>query len=136
MHSVTPSGFYFIHSLCAGVTPLPVLWRPRRGLVALVAIGNLKGQHAASPGHRPGEHGNTPSTGQQTATTRPLPDRDTKNKPAYQRTFLRGRLKWTIQNTELPLVHYFEDGLVKIIDFPYLKPPHSPMLSSHTLRSE
>ncbi len=77
-HSVTPSGFCFISILCAGVAPLPVLCRPRRGLFALVVIGGLKGQHAASPGHRPGEHGNTLSTGQQTATTRPHPDRDTK----------------------------------------------------------
>lgn len=59
-----------------------------------------------------------------------------KNKPASQRTSLRGRLKWTIPNTELPLVHYFEEGLVKTSDFPVLQPPHSPMLSSHTLLVE
>ena len=40
-HSVTPSGFCFISILCAGVAPLPVLCRPRRGLFALVVIGGL-----------------------------------------------------------------------------------------------
>ena len=120
-HSVTPSGFCFIHSLCAGVAPLPVLCRPRRGLFALVVIGGLKDHHTASPGHRPREHGNpsktprkgrtimllplqgvedmsskaqgdalsfwdTLSPGQQTESTRPHPGRDTKNKPASQRT--------------------------------------------------
>ena len=113
-HILSPlRGSVFISILCAGVAPLPVLCRPRRGLFALVVIGGLKGQHTASPGHRPGEHGNTSitpckgrtimllplpgvedmspntqgdflgfwdtlSTGQQTATTRPHPDRDTK----------------------------------------------------------
>ena len=41
-HSVTPSGFCFIHSLCAGVAPLPVLCRPRRGLFSLVVISGLR----------------------------------------------------------------------------------------------
>ena len=55
-----------------------MLCRPRRGLFALVVIGGLKSQHTASLGHRPGEHGNTLSTGQQTASTHPHPGRDTK----------------------------------------------------------
>ena len=37
-----PFGVLFFYSLCAGVAPLPVLCRPRRGLFALVVIGGLR----------------------------------------------------------------------------------------------
>ena len=70
-HILSPlRGSFLSIPLCAGAAPLPVLRHPRRGLV-----GGLKVQHAASPGHRPGEHGNpyiTPCKGR-TIMLLPLP---------------------------------------------------------------